>query len=54
MWNPVLDGDLLQAYPSQQMKTGAFVRVPILTGANTDEAFTLSGPLETETDLLEV
>lgn len=33
------------------MAAGAFVRVPLLTGANTDEAFSVSGPLDTEADL---
>lgn len=37
VWNPLIDGDFLTAYPSQLMPTGNFVKVPLLTGANTDE-----------------
>ncbi|KAH8886434.1 carboxylesterase [Thozetella sp. PMI_491] len=44
-WNPLIDGDFLTGYPSQLMREGRFVRVPILTGANTDEGtgFAISG-----------
>jgi len=34
---PVVDGDFIQRYPSKQLADGAFVKVPILSGANTDE-----------------
>jgi carboxylesterase type B len=37
VWNPLIDGDFLTAYPSQLTPTGRFVKVPLLTGANTDE-----------------
>ncbi|KAK2057857.1 carboxylesterase [Colletotrichum caudatum] len=37
VWNPMVDGDFLTAYPSQLMRRGKFVRVPLLTGANSDE-----------------
>jgi len=37
VWNPMIDGDFLTAYPSQQMAAGDFVKVPLLTGENTDE-----------------
>jgi carboxylesterase type B len=37
VWNPLIDGDFLTAYPSQLIPTGSFVKVPLLTGANTDE-----------------
>jgi carboxylesterase type B len=37
VWNPLIDGDFLTAYPSQLIPTGNFVKVPLLTGANTDE-----------------
>ncbi|KAK1991882.1 carboxylesterase [Colletotrichum falcatum] len=37
VWNPVVDGDFLTGYPSQLMRDGRFVRVPLLTGANSDE-----------------
>jgi carboxylesterase type B len=37
VWNPLIDGDFLTAYPSQLIPSGNFVKVPLLTGANTDE-----------------
>ncbi|KAK1580027.1 carboxylesterase [Colletotrichum navitas] len=37
VWNPMVDGDFLTAYPSQLMRSGKFVKVPLLTGANDDE-----------------
>ncbi|KAI1434366.1 alpha/beta-hydrolase [Xylaria sp. CBS 124048] len=49
VWNPLLDGDFLTAYPSQLMPDGKYVKVPLLTGANTDEGFAISGPDELET-----
>ncbi|KAF2153646.1 alpha/beta-hydrolase [Myriangium duriaei CBS 260.36] len=36
-WNPVIDGDFLVRYGSQQLADGAFVKVPIISGANSDE-----------------
>ncbi|BGP03029.1 hypothetical protein NBRC10513v2_006754 [Rhodotorula toruloides] len=36
-WNPVVDGEIISAYPSDTLAKDAFVRVPILIGANTDE-----------------
>lgn len=36
-WAPVLDGDFIQDYPSNQFRDGRFVKVPILIGSNTDE-----------------
>jgi len=36
-WNPVVDGDFIQRFASIQLKEGAFVKVPIIDGANTDE-----------------
>lgn len=53
VWNPLLDGDFLTGYPSQLMEQGKFVRVPIITGANTDEMFSISGvgPIDTEQDI---
>ncbi|KAH9906410.1 alpha/beta-hydrolase [Xylariomycetidae sp. FL2044] len=44
VWNPLLDGDFLTAYPSRLMREGRFVRVPLLLGANTDEGFAISIP----------
>lgn len=45
VWNPIIDGTFLTAYPSQLDATGSFVHVPIITGANSDEGinFSLSG-----------
>jgi carboxylesterase type B len=37
VWNPLIDGDFLTAYPSQLIPTGNFVKIPLLTGENTDE-----------------
>ncbi|RYO77696.1 hypothetical protein DL762_009100 [Monosporascus cannonballus] len=54
VWNPLLDGNFLTGYPSQLMHQGKFVKVPLLTGDNTDEGFAVSVsgmPLDTEEDL---
>lgn len=54
VWNPLIDGDFLTGYPSQLMPGGNFVKVPLLTGANTDEGinFRPSSPKpETAEDL---
>ncbi|BCS22538.1 uncharacterized protein APUU_30763A [Aspergillus puulaauensis] len=40
---PTIDGDFVQNYGSQQLKEGQFVKVPIITGANSDEGASL-GP----------
>jgi carboxylesterase type B len=39
---PTIDGDFVQTYRSQQIKRGGFVRVPIITGANSDEGASMS------------
>jgi len=41
----ITDGDILARYSSVQLKEGAFVHVPIISGANTDEgvSFGLAG-----------
>lgn len=51
-WNPILDGDFLQDYPSTSMENGQFIKVPILTGANSDEgvSFSVHG-VNNETDI---
>jgi len=36
-FDPVVDGDFIQRFASIQLKEGAFVKVPIIDGANTDE-----------------
>lgn len=51
VWNPLLDGDFLQGYPSQLVERGQYVKVPIITGANTDEGFAISGTPNTEQDI---
>lgn len=42
VWNPIVDGDFLQAYPSTSMDKGHFIKVPLLTGANSDEGVSFS------------
>ncbi|KAH7030774.1 Alpha/Beta hydrolase protein [Microdochium trichocladiopsis] len=51
VWNPILDGDLLQGYPSQLIEDDKFVKVPIITGANTDETFAIAGTPNTDQDI---
>ncbi len=53
VWNPLLDGDFLTGYPSQLMREGNYVKVPILVGANTDEGFAISGTLNTEAEIFD-
>lgn len=36
-WQPIVDGDFIARWASIQLAEGAFVHVPILDGANTDE-----------------
>lgn len=36
-WTPVMDGDFIQDYPTNQFRDGRFVHIPILIGSNTDE-----------------
>ncbi|KAK3615626.1 hypothetical protein LTR56_026484 [Elasticomyces elasticus] len=42
-FSPVVDGDFIQRFASIQLAEGAFVKVPIIDGANTDEG-TAFGP----------
>ncbi|KAK7987426.1 phosphoglycerate mutase-like protein [Apiospora arundinis] len=53
VWNPLLDGEFLTGYPSQLMREGQFLRVPLITGANTDETFSLPGTQDTEEELFD-
>ncbi|KAK8090424.1 hypothetical protein PG997_005385 [Apiospora hydei] len=53
VWNPLLDGDFLTGYPSQLMREGRYLRVPLITGANTDETFSLPGRQDTEEELFD-
>ncbi|RKK36027.1 hypothetical protein BFJ66_g13698 [Fusarium oxysporum f. sp. cepae] len=41
-WNPKIDGDFVARHSSQQLKDGAFVKVPIIVGATTDEGTSFS------------
>lgn len=41
-WNPIVDGDFLTAYPSTLGAEGKFMKVPLITGANTDEGASFS------------
>lgn len=42
VWNPIVDGDFLTTYPSDLTEKGKFIKVPIITGANTDEGTSFS------------
>ncbi|KAF2270245.1 alpha/beta-hydrolase [Lojkania enalia] len=42
-WQPIIDGDFIQGKTSLQLDSGAFVHVPIISGANSDEG-TAFGP----------
>lgn len=42
VWNPIVDGDFLQDYPSTSIAEGKFIHVPLLIGANTDEGVSFS------------
>ncbi|KAJ6049612.1 hypothetical protein N7444_006328 [Penicillium canescens] len=39
---PLIDGEFLTGYPSQLLPQGKFIKVPLLTGANTDEGITFN------------
>ncbi|CEF76183.1 hypothetical protein FGSG_10713 [Fusarium graminearum PH-1] len=41
-WNPKIDGDFVARHSSQQLRDGAFVKVPIIIGATTDEGTSFS------------
>lgn len=41
---PVIDGDLIQTFGSLSLKESKFVKVPILTGVNSNEGFTFISP----------
>ncbi|GAA6030806.1 hypothetical protein JCM8097_008885 [Rhodosporidiobolus ruineniae] len=49
---PVVDGELISAYPSTTLDAGSFVQVPVLMGVNTDEGTSFgSDNLTTTADL---
>ncbi|KAL4928498.1 Alpha/Beta hydrolase protein [Aspergillus undulatus] len=39
---PTIDGDFIRTYGSEQLRKGQFVKVPIITGANSDEGASFS------------
>jgi carboxylesterase type B len=41
-WQPIVDGDFIARWTSQQLAEGAFVHVPIIDGANSDEGTSFS------------
>ena len=45
-----MDGDFLQQYASRQLVNGQFVKVPIISGANTDEGTAFSSQGINNTD----
>jgi carboxylesterase type B len=49
-WWPIVDGDFIQKWNSIQLAEGAFVKVPIISGANTDEGTSFS-PLDVNNDV---
>ena len=54
VWNPLIDGTYLTGYPSQLLRDGKFLRIPLLTGHNTDEgsSFSMTDPkVDSDSDL---
>lgn len=52
-WQPVIDGNFIPEFPSQLLKQGKYVNVPILNGANTDEGVSFGpGGINTEDELI--
>jgi carboxylesterase type B len=37
VWSPQIDGDIIARHSSDQLAEGAFVRIPIIVGQNSDE-----------------
>ncbi|KAL7654751.1 hypothetical protein ACMYSQ_006746 [Aspergillus niger] len=53
-WRPTVDGDFVARYPSEQLDTGDFVKVPIIIGYTTDEGTTeCPEPVNTTAELKE-
>ena len=42
-WPPQIDNDFIADYPTNQLKRGAFVKVPMIIGGNTDEGTAFGG-----------
>jgi len=36
-WGPIVDGDFIERFASIQLAEGAFLKVPIIDGTNSDE-----------------
>ncbi|KAF2162880.1 hypothetical protein M409DRAFT_68850 [Zasmidium cellare ATCC 36951] len=50
-WSPIVDGDFIQRWGSIQLQEGAFVKVPIIDGANSDEGNSFAPqPVSSEED----
>lgn len=43
-WQPIVDGDFIARWGSVQLEEGAFVHVPVISGANTDEGSSFGPP----------
>lgn len=49
--NPAIDGDIIQGFASAALREGKFLKVPYLTGTNTDEeSFSAAGNYVVNTD----
>ncbi|KAK4948835.1 hypothetical protein LTR10_012208 [Elasticomyces elasticus] len=44
IWSPQIDGDIIARHSSEQLADGAFVKVPIIEGANSDEGTSFAPP----------
>jgi hypothetical protein len=52
IWNPLIDGDFLTAYPSGLMAQGKFACISLLIGANSDEVYCIGASgLNIETNI---
>lgn len=49
-FGPIIDGDFIQKFPSEQLSAGEFVRVPLLIGTNTDEGTAFGSSFVVDTD----
>ncbi|GEM10738.1 hypothetical protein Rt10032_c12g4755 [Rhodotorula toruloides] len=52
VWNPIVDGEIISACPSDTLAKDDFVRVPMLIGANTDEGTAFSSKYINATEQL--
>lgn len=49
-WQPIVDGDFVARWESRQLEEGAFVHVPIISGANSDEGASFGSPFVNTTE----